>query len=119
MVWTGQVQTACVGVARCHHLLLLVFSQCRIRLPVQISRFDDATLQIDESLLEGQSANLKLRRDEIYACNAATLVLASRQADEDDLGDVEPMTLQTYLRGAEGIGITLPDASFGIRRIGS
>lgn len=69
---------------------------------------DGATLHIDESRLEGQRANMKLRRREIFACNAGALLLASQQTDEDDLGPVEPETLENYLQGAENIGITLP-----------
>ena len=69
---------------------------------------DGATLHIDESRLEGLRANLKLRRREIFACNAGALLLASQQTDEDDLGPVEPETLENYLQGAENIGITLP-----------
>ena len=67
-----------------------------------------ATLHIDESRLEGLRANLTLRRREIFACNAGALLLASQQTDEDDLGPVEPETLENYLQGAENIGITLP-----------
>ena len=69
---------------------------------------EGATLHIDESRLEGQRANLTLRRREIFACNAGALHLASQQTDEDDLGPVEPETLENYLQGAESIGITLP-----------
>ena len=73
-----------------------------------IKIIDGATLHIDESRLEGQRANLTLRRREIFACNAGALLLASQQTDEDDLGPVEPETLENYLQGAENIGITLP-----------
>lgn len=66
-----------------------------------------ATMQIDESRLKGQRANLKLLRQEIYACNAATLLLASGSKQFDDLGEVDPLTLEAYLEGAESIGITL------------
>ena len=69
--------------------------------------YDGATMQIDESRLKGQRANLKLLRQEIYACNAATLLLASGSKQFDDLGEVDPLTLEGYLEGAESIGITL------------
>jgi len=73
-----------------------------------IKIIEGATLHIDESRLEGQRANLLLRRREIFACNAGALLLASQQTDEDDLGPVEPETLENYLQGAENIGITVP-----------
>ena len=66
-----------------------------------------ATMQIDESRLKGHRANLKLLRQEIYACNAATLLLASGSKQFDDLGEVDPLTLEAYLEGAKSIGITL------------
>ena len=69
--------------------------------------YDGATMQIDESRLKGRRANLKLLRQEIYACNAATLLLASGSKQFDDLGEVDPLTLEAYLEGAESIGITL------------
>lgn len=91
---------------------------CVFAVPNPVSRkdvevHDGATMQIDETRLQGRRANMKLRRHEIYACNAATLLLASQVSDaeasakKDDLGAVDPMTLETYLKGAEQIGITL------------
>ena len=72
-----------------------------------VMAYDGATMQIDETRLKGQRANLKLLRQEIYACNAATLVLAASSKQLDDLGEVDPLTLEAYLEEAESIGITL------------
>mmetsp|Transcript_102478 Transcript_102478/g.142779 ORF Transcript_102478/g.142779 Transcript_102478/m.142779 type:complete len:1178 (+) Transcript_102478:175-3708(+) len=86
---------------------------CVFAVPDPVSRTDihvceGATLHLDKERLEGRRANLKLAAHEIYACNAAALVFASKQGDDDEVDAIDPTTLDTYFREAKAMGFSLP-----------
>lgn len=86
---------------------------CVFAVPNPVSRTDihvceGATLHLDKTRLEGRRANLKLAAHEIYACNAAALVFASKQGDEDEVDAIDPTTLDTYFQEAKAMGFSLP-----------
>lgn len=86
---------------------------CVFAVPNPVSRADivvceGATLHLDETRLEGRRANLKLAAHEIYACNAAALLFAWKQGDEDDVDAIDPTTLHIYMEEAKAMGLCLP-----------
>jgi len=81
-----------------------------VRFPRTDARIiEGATLRLNPSSLDQPRvfANL-MAHDEIFACNAAALVHAFKGTGVDEVGEVDPDSLDQWLRDAEEVGIYRP-----------
>eukprot|EP00440_Ansanella_granifera_P002405 gb/GFBE01002611.1/.p1 GENE.gb/GFBE01002611.1/~~gb/GFBE01002611.1/.p1 ORF type:complete len:433 (+),score=79.11 gb/GFBE01002611.1/:1-1299(+) len=76
-----------------------------------VTNLEGATLHIDESRLDRprKFTNL-LKTNEIYACHAGSILRACSPelGTKDELGDIDPDSLPSYIARAKAVGITVP-----------